>query len=296
MKRGQFFSTTEQGSLLCELCPRFCVLKRGQRGFCGVRENHNGIGVSLGYGNLSAIHIDPMEKKPLYHFMPGTQVLSVGSFGCNLTCLQCQNHQISQSDGLKNQSILSPSELVSKLEPNMAGMAYTYNEPIIWYEFMMDCAQLVREKGFVNVMVSNGYINLDPLKETLSLIDAYSIDLKGFSEDFYNKVTGGHLEPVLESLKTIAKSDSHLEVDFLVIPGMNDDLKEFKAMLNWYVFNLGNHVPLHLNRYFPQYKMNTPTTSLDTLKSLFEMARGVLEHVHVGNVPPNFMSQLEGRS
>ncbi|OJF76879.1 MAG: AmmeMemoRadiSam system radical SAM enzyme [Treponema sp. CETP13] len=296
-------SLQKSSTIVCGLCPHLCQLKLGKTGFCGVRKNIDGKVVSLDYGHISAINMDPIEKKPLYHFHPGTQILSIGSFGCNLTCKHCQNHTIAQGDFswlgqiekkdttqqfLDASNFVLPEKLVNKLdEPQFntsLGIAYTYNEPIVWYEYMCDCAALVHKKGKLNVMVSNGYINKDPLQQLFPLIDAFSIDLKAFSDDFYTQVSGGHLQPVLDTLELIAHSDKHLEIEYLVIPGLNDDVKEFNNMLNWYVTHLGRQVPLHVNRYFPQYKMHLPPTPIETLEKLADQASAVLDYVHVGNV------------
>lgn len=289
--------------LVCDLCPHRCQLKLGQTGFCGVRKNVNGKIIALNYGHLSAICMDPIEKKPLYHFYPGTQILSVGSFGCNLTCKHCQNYTIAQGDfswlektessekplqQLNSSSYFSPKNLVHKLDApaftDSIGIAYTYNEPIVWYEYMYDCAALVHQNGKLNVMVSNGYINKEPLQKLLPLIDAFSIDLKAFTDDFYQQISGGHLQAVLDTLEIIAHSDTHLEIEYLVIPGLNDDEKEFDAMLSWYVSHIGKQVPLHINRYFPQYKMHRPPTPIETLQKLADRADAVLDYVHIGNV------------
>jgi len=278
--------------ITCKLCPRNCQIKSGKTGFCGVRKNIDGKGVSTNYGRLSAVNIDPIEKKPLYHFHPGTSILSVGSYGCNLSCKHCQNYTISQGDfsqiNLSENNYTSAQTLVNMIDDSSLGLAYTYNEPIVWYEYMIDCAKLVKEKGKYNVMVSNGYINKEPLQELIPLIDAFSIDLKAFSEGFYKQVSAGHLQPVLDSLELIAHSGKHLEIEYLVIPGLNDDAAEFDKMLKWYVSHLGKQVPLHINRYFPQFKMHRPPTPLSTLKSLAQSANKVLDYVHVGNVSVNF--------
>ncbi len=287
MKEGRFFTPLEKGHIECRLCPRHCELKDGGRGVCGVRENRGGKGFSLNYGSLSAVHIDPMEKKPLYHFKPGSEILSLGSYGCNLSCLHCQNHYIAQ-DGdnfafAAEGEEIGASMILEKLDSSLAGVAYTYNEPVVWYEFMADCARAVREKGFANVMVTNGYIESEPLRELFPLIDAFSVDLKGYSDGFYREIAGGHLEPVKRSLESIARSGCHLEVEYLVIPGYNDDPEPFRELMLWYGESLGTEVPLHINRYYPQHKMEVPATPLETLSRLFGLASEYLDHVYIGN-------------
>ena len=287
MTAGRFIHPMEKGCIECRLCPRRCRIREGEKGFCGVRENRGGGGVSLNYGSLSAVHIDPMEKKPLYHFKPGKEILSLGSYGCNLTCRHCQNHYIAQdrdsfafaSDGEE----VTADMVVERLDTSLAGVAYTYNEPVVWYEFMADCALAVKEKGYANVMVTNGYIEPEPLEKLFPLIDAFSVDLKGHDDKFYREVTGGHLAPVKTALEAIARSGRHLEVEYLVIPGLNDGEGSFEEMLRWYAEKLGSDVPLHINRYYPQYKMEIPSTPLKTLRRLFSNACEYLDYVYIGN-------------
>lgn len=286
MKNALYFEERDD-RIVCRLCPRNCVLKEGENGFCGVRANREGKGVTLNYGSLSAVHIDPIEKKPLYHFMPGREILSLGSYGCNLTCLHCQNHAIAQDSELftfaDQGREITPAMILDKLDSRLAGVAYTYNEPVVWYEYVLDCARAVKERGFKNVMVTNGFIQADPLDELFPFIHAFSVDLKGYSGDFYRLVSGGSLKPVQESLKRIVKSGRHLEVEYLVIPGMNDEREPFEELLGWYARELGPRVPLHINRYFPQYKMERPATPVETLVRLYETAREYLDYVYIGN-------------
>jgi pyruvate formate lyase activating enzyme len=288
MKEAQFYTKLENLTLRCELCPWHCILKSGQTGICKVRSNEKGKLVTHVYDKVAAFGIDPIEKKPLYHFYPGKQILSIGEVGCNLHCNFCQNHRISQCfatefSGFHN---INGNEIVSKAlkTSQNIGIAYTYNEPFTFYEFMFDTAQLARGKGLKNVVVSNGYINSEPLKKLLPFIDAFNIDLKAFTEDFYHKQTKGKLAPVLETLKIIAKSPAHLEITNLVIPELNDNETEFENMVQWIAAELGNDIPLHLSRYFPQYKLDIQPTPLKKLEKLYTLAKKYLQYVYLGNV------------
>jgi pyruvate formate lyase activating enzyme len=271
--------------LECILCPHYCKISTGKTGICGVRKN-TGEKIDLTtYGVLSGYALDPVEKKPLYHFFPGHNILSIGSFGCNMRCDFCQNYHISQRvpDELTNGKRIS--EIIGdalSAEKNI-GIAFTYNEPIISFEYMRDVAQLAKTKGLSTVMVSNGYVNEAPLKEILEFIDAFNIDLKAFNNSFYKKLTGADIEPVKNSLKQISRSGRHLEVTTLVIPQLNDDEKEMKLQTRWIANELGRFIPFHLSGYFPTYKRNTPPTSEESLKRLFDIASENLDYVYMGN-------------
>ncbi|PIF05956.1 MAG: AmmeMemoRadiSam system radical SAM enzyme [Draconibacterium sp.] len=288
MKEAQFYTTMQNNQVQCTLCPWKCMLKPGQTGVCKVRENRNGQLVTFIYECVAALGIDPIEKKPLYHFYPGKNILSVGEVGCNLHCSFCQNHRISQCFANKFTGFhnISCETIVDEAQKtwNNIGVAYTYNEPFTFYEFMLETATLVKEKGLKNVVVSNGYVNKEPLEDILQVIDAFNIDLKAFSKKFYQTHTKGKLNYVLKTLETIAKSDAHLEITYLVIPGLNDNEAEFEAMAEWIAANLGKFVPLHLSRYFPNYKMEIPPTPLSTLNLLYDIASQYLDYVYMGNV------------
>lgn len=288
MKEAQFYTSIQNQTLRCDLCPWYCILKPGQTGNCKVRSNENGILVTHVYNKVAAFGIDPIEKKPLYHFYPGKQILSIGEVGCNLHCSFCQNHRISQcfAEEFAGFQETTSTQLVAKAlkTPRNIGIAFTYNEPFTFYEFMLETAQLAHENGLKNVVVSNGYINPEPLKNLLPAIDAFNIDLKAFTEEFYRKQTKGMLAPVLETLKIIAKSPAHLEITNLVIPELNDDEAEFEKMMIWIAAELGNDVPLHLSRYFPQYKLDIQPTSLKKLENLYALAKKYLQYVYLGNV------------
>lgn len=288
MHEASFYTKLEYHTLRCDLCPWFCTLKPGQTGNCRVRNNENGKLITHVFNKVAAFGIDPIEKKPLYHFYPGKNILSVGEVGCNLHCSFCQNYHISQcfATGFHGFQDISFEKLVEKALqiPQNIGIAYTYNEPFTFYEFMFETAKLAHNKGLKNVVVSNGYVNPEPLRKILPFIDAFNIDLKAFNSNFYKKHTKGDLAPVLETLKIIAASKAHLEITNLVIPGLNDNLQEFESMASWIATELGKDVPLHISRYYPQFEMVIPATPAETLVKLHELAKNHLQHVFTGNV------------
>jgi pyruvate formate lyase activating enzyme len=291
MHTAKYFVQEAMGKVRCLLCPHQCLLSNTQTGICGVRSNQNGVLASDNYGKISAIHIDPVEKKPLYHFFPGKKILSLGSVGCNLRCNFCQNADISQV-GVKDfpwLKVYAPEEIVGEaiLAPDNIGIAYTYNEPIIFYEFMLDIAKISKSKGLQNVMVSNGYMNTEPLTELLPWIDAFNIDLKAFDETFYKTQTQSQLEPVKNTLQQIRKSGKHLEITNLIIPGLNDDERTFSSMVQWISKFLGRQTVLHLSRYFPNHHAKQPATSEKTLRALKDIAQHYIDYVYLGNIAGN---------
>lgn len=278
----------QNNTLQCTLCPHNCILKNGQTGNCRVRKNINGTLFSLNYGKITAIHTDCIEKKPLYHFFPGKSILSIGSIGCNLKCNFCQNSDISQSDAeeYKDYKTFEAHEIISRVQntENNIGLAYTYNEPIIFYEFMYDIASEIKKINYSNVMVSNGFVNKEPLKRLLKVIDAFNIDLKGFSNDFYKNQTTGKLQPVLDTIETIVKSKKHIEITNLVIPTLNDDEKIFEDMINNLYDIGGSNIILHLSKYFPHYKSMIAETEKKKMISLYNIAKTKLNYVYLGNI------------
>lgn len=270
----------------CEICPHHCKIEEGHLGLCRGRMNHNGEIISENYGRLTALALDPIEKKPLYHFYPGSRILSVGSYGCNLNCPFCQNCDISMVNGSETDSVrVSCEELVEKAvslqDKGNIGIAYTYNEPLIGYEFVRDCARLARERELKNVVVTNGYICEEPLKALLPLIDAFNIDLKGFMESFYHKLRGD-LATVKRTIE-LAAAQSHVEVTTLIIPGENDSEEEMKKLSGW-LAGISPEIPLHISRFFPRWKMqDRDATPVDQIYRLAELARKNLNNVHEGN-------------
>jgi pyruvate formate lyase activating enzyme len=248
----------------------------------------NGELVSETYGKVSAIHYDPIEKKPLYHFHPGSIILSIGSIGCNLNCSYCQNCDISRAD-VSSYSWFreySVEEIVQMAldHPGNTGIAFTYNEPTISYEYVLEISRLASASGLKTVMVTNGFINPDPLVQLLPFTDAWNVDLKAFREEFYSEHTGSKLGPVLETLKILSQTGKHLEVTNLVIPGLNDDPEIFAEMIGWIHDELGSDSILHLSRYFPHHRMTRSATPVQTLIDLYEIAREKLHYVYLGNV------------
>lgn len=270
----------------CRLCPHFCKIAPGKTGICGARKNTGEKIELITYGVISGCSSDPVEKKPLYHFFPGHSILSVGSYGCNMKCDFCQNWHISQRFPGKMVPDTDPGKLASEAAASYrnVGLAFTYNEPVIWFEFVMDAAIKIKERGMFTVMVTNGFVNRDPLNELLQVIDAFNVDLKAFSDSFYKKLTGAEIEPVRESLKQIAMAGKHLEITTLIIPGKNDSAAEMENECRWIAGEIGEETPLHLSRYYPVYKRNDPPTTQDKLEELYETAKRYLTNVYLGNV------------
>lgn len=278
---------------VCWRCPHRCHLADGQTGFCRARQNQGGIIRSLNYGLLTSAALDPIEKKPLYHFHPGSHILSLGSFGCNLRCPFCQNYTISQAgpDGFAGQRLpldrVTPKEIVAaaqRLEETSGniGVAFTYNEPLVGYEFVYDTARLLKEVGLATVLVTNGQIEKDSWLHLLPYIDAVNIDLKGFTQAFYDWI-GGDLETTKAAIAMAAEEGVHVEVTTLVIPGKNDSAAEMAAEAEW-LAGISAELPLHLSRYFPRYQSKIPMTPVETLQSLKHVAEARLRFVHLGNI------------
>jgi len=244
--------------------------------------------ISEVYGFPIAVHTDPVEKKPLYHFHPGKQVLSIGTVGCNMKCFYCQNCDISQatinSYGKVRQVSVSELALLAEMKQKNVGVAYTYNEPTVYYEYMTDLARDVHHKSLKNVVITNGFINQKPLRDLLPLADAFNVDLKAFNNEFYRVHTKSRLQPVLDAIKTIANNGNHLEITNLIIPNLNEDADEFRKMTEWIAEVAGPDTPLHLSRYFPRYRAEEPVTPLSVLKEFRHIALESLHYVYLGNV------------
>lgn len=286
--KARWYNPIAEDTVQCTLCPHLCILKDGKAGLCRVRINEGGKLMTEVYGYASSINFDPIEKKPLYHFYPGSTILSLGSYGCNLRCFFCQNCTISQTNadpGLPR-TYKTPEQIVNLAlkHPGNIGIAFTYNEPVVFFEYMYDIARLAKESGLKTVMVTNGYINKDPLDALLEYIDAFSVDLKAFTEEFYDKVTSAKLEPVKSTLKQIKEAGKHLEVVNLVIPELNDDEASFESMVGWIAAELGKETVLHLSRYFPNYKLTTEATPASSIHKVQRIAEKELYYVYTGNL------------
>ena len=265
MKEALCYEKLENDKVKCSLCPKNCIIVEGKLGFCNARKNANGKLYTMVYGNLSSIAIDPVEKKPLYHFLPGTDIFSVGTFGCNLNCRHCQNFSISRALPPEKYRETTPEQLIrSAIASGCSSIAYTYNEPIIFYEYVIDSSKLAKNKGIKNVIVSNGFVNEKPLRDLCKFIDGANIDLKAFNDEFYREVTFSRLQPVLDALKILHEEKVWLEITNLVIPGLNDDMKEIKQMCEWIKGNIGTEHPLHFTAFYPCYKLK------DNRKGLYE--------------------------
>ncbi|WP_290655064.1 AmmeMemoRadiSam system radical SAM enzyme [Anaerovibrio sp.] len=276
-----------ENMLSCELCPHQCRLTPGQTGFCGTKQNINGKIISLSYGQVTSLAVDPIEKKPLYHFYPGSTILSLGSFGCNMKCPFCQNHSISQRGIEMSQGYIAPAELVeiaqkATRETASIGVAFTYNEPLLNYEYLLDTALLLQSAGQKVVLVSNGQISAGALQKLLPYIDAMNIDLKVFSDDGY-KWMGGDFATAKYTIEAAVAAGVHVEVTTLVIPKVNDGAEMMEAEAQW-LAGINPLIPLHLSRYFPNYKWQEPATSIITLQTLKDIAKMYLDHVYLGNV------------
>jgi pyruvate formate lyase activating enzyme len=288
-KATRYWRKLDDGRVQCEVCPRFCKLRNGQQGLCFVRACENDQIVLNTYGRSSGFCIDPVEKKPLNHFMPGTPVLSFGTAGCNLACKFCQNWDMSKSremDKLADEA--SPEKLAEVAEQTgCKSIAFTYNDPVIFLEYAVDAALAAREKHIKSIAVTAGYVCPEPRAKFFEHMDAANVDLKAFSERFYHKICGGHLEPVLETLKYLKHETSvWLEITTLLIPGENDSSEELEAMTQWIAENLGPDVPLHFSAFHPDYKMlDHPNTPVETLSKARDIAISAgLHYVYTGNV------------
>ncbi len=270
----------------CLLCPHHCSIAQGKSGICGVREHDAGKLYTTIYGEVTSIAMDPIEKKPLYHFHPGSRILSIGTRGCNLKCPYCQNWTISQ-DSAAPSRFYDPKTIVeSALDHDSVGIAYTYSEPVIWFEYVMDCARMAKSSGLCNVMVTNGYVNEAPLREMIPLIDAMNIDLKSFRKDTYKRVQKGSLDEVLRTI-AIAAKQCHVELTTLIVTGINDSMDEMKDIVDW-IASVDPHMPWHVSRYYPGYRHDAPATDIDFMLRVFDMAREKLHFVFCGNIPGHY--------
>jgi len=286
LREADYWEPMEDGTVHCLLCPQDCHIRPGKVGFCRVRANVDGTLMATKYGRCASYAMDPVEKKPLYHFYPGTYIFSLAAFGCNLRCRHCQNWELSQGDGEDVE--MTPAEAVAMARTwsspgrRCIGLAYTYSEPLVWYEMVYDTSRLARERGLKNVLVTNGYIREEPLKELLPLVDAMNVDVKGFTDAFYRKVCSGRLAPVLRTVEIAYRQGCHVEVTNLLIPGLNDDPEEVEELVDW-LAGLSVDIPLHISRYFPNYEMTGPPTPTESLTRARDIAGRRLRYVYVGN-------------
>ncbi len=284
-----FYEKLPSKKTKCKLCPRECVIDDRERGYCGARENRGGRYYTLVYSRAVQAHIDPIEKKPFFHFHPGTQAFSIATAGCNVNCKMCQNWEISQVRPEQVRSIYLPPGQVAKIaaENRCASIAYTYTEPVIYYEYMLATADVARAAGIKSAVVSGGYIQADPLKKLCGRVDAVKIDLKSFSSKFYSEIVNGELKPVLDTLVTLRRERMWTEIVYLVVPTLNDGDAEFRGLAKWVKQNLGTDVPVHFTRFHPEYLLrNLPPTPLATLERAKAIADAEgLSYVYIGNVP-----------
>ena len=273
----------------CQVCPNQCILREGGRSVCRNKTNYKGKLYTLAYGNPCAVHIDPVEKKPLFHFLPSTSAFSIATAGCNFRCLNCQNWEISQKspEETHNGELFPPQVVEQAVRQECASIAYTYSEPTSWYEYMYDTAKIAHSQGVHNVWITNGYMNEGPLRDLCQYLDSANVDLKSFSEDIYNTLNSGMLEPVLNTLKVLENEGVWFEVTNLVVPTWTDDMDMIRDMCSWLYTNVGSDYPLHFSRFHPDYKLlNIPPTPYETLKEAREIAMDEgLHYVYIGNVP-----------
>lgn len=282
MHEASYYEVVENNKICCQICPHNCLIDSDKTGICRQRKNIRGKLYLLNYGKVTSVNLDPIEKKPLYHFSPGSDIISFGTNGCNLKCMFCQNWTISQVDSATQD--ITPQEVIKiARQHNSSGIAYTYNEPLMWFEFVRDCASLAHQEGLTNVLVTNGFINPEPFAELLPQIDALNIDIKSIRPEFYRKLCKAQLEPVLETCQT-ARQKAMIEITNLVIPGENDTEKDFHQISQWVADNLGKETPLHFSGYYPNYQFDRAATPVSTLLTAYEIGRKYLHFVYMGNV------------
>ena len=291
MKEALFYKKVGK-DVQCQLCPHFCMIKTGERGKCGVRENKAGTLYSLNYGKAISTAVDPIEKKPLFHFMPGTKSYSIATVGCNFSCLFCQNWEISQMPKPNKMVIgeeLPPAKIVEDaLAKGCKSIAYTYTEPTIFFEYAYDTAKLANKKGLKNIFVTNGFINKEPVDMIEPYLDAANIDLKGFSEEYFKTVIGGRLKPILDTIKYMHKKGIWIELTTLIVPGHNDSPAMLKKIVD-FIVSVDKEIPWHISRFYPHYKMsNVPPTDIEILKKAHDIGKKAgIKYIYIGNVPGN---------
>jgi len=289
VEREARFWEPQNGRVQCHLCPHECVIADGKRGICGVRENRNGRLISLIYAACSSVTPDPIEKKPLYHFHPGSSALSLGTVGCNLRCLHCQNFTISQADPDEHRMMELPPEqaVETARRQDCQGIAYTYNEPSIWWEYTHDSAKAAKEAGLYTAYVTNGYTSSRAIREIAPYLDAANVDVKSMSDSFYREICGARMQPVLDACKTYRDEGVHVELTYLVIPGHNDGTDDLEAFSSWVRDELGEETPVHFSAFYPTHKMtDVSRTTKEQLLDAYDIAQETgIRYVYLGNVP-----------
>jgi len=279
---ARYYDKLENDYVKCALCPANCRIGPSRQGVCRIRTNEGGTLIASEYGKTIAVNVDPIEKKPLYHFKPGTEILSIGPNGCNLSCIFCQNWSISQVK--TSTRYISPKSLAQLAGADGSiGVAFTYTEPLVWFEYLMDSAEMLRDLHLSVVLVSNAYINEAPARELFRLIDAANFDLKSIRQDFYGKVCKGKLSDVQRTIQVALEMGVHVELTNLIIPGLNDTNEEIRDLIEW-VADLNPKIPLHFSRYFPHYKIDVPATPIERMLFAYERAILKLKYVYVGNI------------
>ena len=286
MQEAQYYQAGED-HILCQLCPQACRLTEGAKGICGVRQEKNGQLFSLNYNRCVAAGFDPIEKKPLYHFYPGWEILSVGTFGCNLQCTFCQNWTLARGEAVQLAEAFTSKDLLELLQNKpphqQLGVAYTYNEPTVWYEFVYEASSLLAQHGYKNVLVTNGLINPEPLKALIPFVHALNIDVKSFTDSFYRKQCRGRGLAEVKRTVEYSSEHCHIELTYLVIPTLNDSMEEIERFVEW-VSSVNREIPVHFTRYAPSYQMDLPPTSTSTLYNIWKYARETLPYVYLGNI------------
>ncbi|WP_297498900.1 AmmeMemoRadiSam system radical SAM enzyme [Thermococcus sp.] len=291
MREAMWWESLRDGRVRCKLCPLNCIINEGKRGSCRIRKNIGGKLYTLNYGKVSSVGADPVEKKPLFHFWPGSCAFSISTVGCNMHCKHCQNWEISQAD----ESFPYLHDMTPEMVVRMAkrygceSIAYTYNEPVIWYEFVLETAELAKKEGLYNLLITNGYINEEPFRELAPYIDAMNIDIKAFNDEFYMKIVSVPSGEPSRRTAVIAKKEFgiHVELTYLIIPTLNDREEEIRAFARWVAEELGDDTPVHFSRFFPHYKLtHLPPTPLETMDMAYRVAKEEgLKFVYIGNVP-----------
>lgn len=283
IREAMFYEKLEGKRVVCQLCPQYCVLSDRATGICRARVNDGGTLVAKNYGQYLGLALDPIEKKPLYHYRPGSKILSLGANSCNLKCSFCQNYQISQFEAFTYS--ITPEKLyleLGKINLSEKQIAFTYTEPLTWYEFIYDFASIYRDVDVV--LISNGFINEEPLKKLLPYVAAFNIDLKSFNDNFYQQQCKGRIEPVKNSIRLVYESGVHLEVTLLLIPGLNDDPNELDFLAK-FLSSISDQIPLHISAYHPDYQLNVPATTEEGVQKAIDIAKRHLKYVYGGNLP-----------